>query len=424
MAYLRLNGCELGSSSTLEVITVSGSMAASQNQVRSGDYAWRANPSNSTGWFTEDIFTNNTTGVTRHQFWIYVATLPGAACTIFRLTLSNGSIAFNITMQATGVLQLRNGSSHLATQVGVDSAPLTTGEWHAIYLEYDCTTPGGSGAVIAQIDGQAWTSASGLSVEVGGIARREIGPGSANVTCDMYFDDIVAADGSETLDHLTRIIHVQPAGDADTSLRGTQGTDWDTGTGATPGSGGTGGTAWQQIDEVTPNDDTDWVELINSSANQSTAPILDFSVVDPATRGIGAGDTIKCVAVNLRHRPETASNCQNILRIKGSPGGTVSESASVTSSNTAWLTNHESAGRNRQRLLATSNPDGGAWSPASVAAMIMGFRSPDASPDLHVTALWGQIAFVQAVAGGGGGDMKVKSRWDRDDRQRPHPFIP
>jgi hypothetical protein len=269
---------------------------------------------------------------------------------------------------------------------------LSLNQWYGIRVEFDCTTIASS-TVVGTIDGAAWTSGGPFTISTA-IARRQIGSSSSNIQ-DFYFDDLIIADGATSIDYRTRLIDVPVGSDQDTSLRGSQGTDWDTGP-------STGGTAWQMVDEdPTPNDDTDYVELITNSTGTTDPPILDFGLVAPTTRGLGSGDSVVFVEVNIRHRAETGSNASHVVRLKGQSGGTLVESASLTYGAIAWMTNRESATRLRSRLLSETNPQGGvAWTPASVATAIIGVRAGDATPDIWVTKMWATVGFIAGAPGG------------------------
>jgi hypothetical protein len=226
MAYILFNGAELNSSTAgMEAISVNGTIAPSTTQKRSGSYAWRANPTAGIGWIAQELYDSNVQTVSRHLFWIRVATMPDQSTMIWSLATTSDAIVANITMTTGGVLQFRNGANVAATQLGSDSSALSTNTWYAVYVEFDCTTLASS-AFSAKIDDVTWTSATGFTAN-NAVGRVLVGVQTAATTADIYYDDIVASDNSETIDYLTRVVHLQPAADADTSQRGTQGTDWE-----------------------------------------------------------------------------------------------------------------------------------------------------------------------------------------------------
>lgn len=377
----------------MEIVSLAGAVTASTLRVRSGTYAFRVAPAAAAANFVEEFYTANTAGQSFHQTWWYIETMPLAESVICSWDTAAGTPQIVMTLDASGVLRLRSGTSPAGTLIGSASSAVSAGAWFSTYVDIDCTTIA-SGVLSSQLDGVAWNTSSSFSIGTA-LSRRRIGTTSASYTYDLFVDDMLIADGATVLDRLTKLVDVLVASDADTSLRGAgQGTSWDTGP-------STGLTAWQMLDETpTPNDGTDYVFLNATSAGSSSATILDFGLDNPASYGIGSGDTIKFLEVNHRHRAATASNKNDILRLKGQSGGTVTESASLTYGATTWLTNRETAARMNSRLISLSNPqDGSDWTRATIATAVVGVRSTDVSPNPWVSKIWVTVAYVPVAAG-------------------------
>lgn len=163
--------------------------------VRSGNYAYRANPvasnqtivfaSRSAGGVLRQIFKSS-------RFYIQVAALPsGGISPSVSIVKLGGAATFNpeVDLGADGTLTLAD-STH--TNIGHSSNALTVdGLWHRV--EFDI----GSGLRV-YVDGLLW--ASGGSTSYPAATSISLGAGDSptfiNASTDLYFDDVLVDAGS------------------------------------------------------------------------------------------------------------------------------------------------------------------------------------------------------------------------------------
>lgn len=125
------------------------------------------------------------------RFYLYVAVLPNVATTIYTGQTLAVEYYQGLLLNPDGSLTAEDGVGVTATS----SQKLITGQWYQISFAVDPRD--GFNSVSVSVDGVPWAS---LTSSVGNTIVYNIpwiGAGLAeNVTCDLYFDDILWDDGS------------------------------------------------------------------------------------------------------------------------------------------------------------------------------------------------------------------------------------
>lgn len=380
-----LNGSDVG-------LTTSGSPTVQGTTVRSGSFAGQITSLSSgtrKGWVV-DI--EGVAGFVARFYRVYlrVATLPSAENRIFFVTnsttISSTQIVY-LTLDSGGLLRLYDEDG----QIGSASSALSTNTWYRIEVQVDLSAGSGASthAIAARVDGVDFASASNRAISVGlrGLVWGGNLGAEAQTQGNWYFDDIAYNDTS---------------GSNQTSYPGAGG-DWlltTSGVGdnnAWTRGGADSGANWSQMDEVPPNDITDYV--FSNTLNQTD----DYALADTPA-GIGASDTITVVHVLARQRGEAASdtNAAFVTRIKKVTSGTVSESSATVfnPNSTSWAWRRNSPQAFYDHTLY-ADPDGSPWTKATLDTAQAGIRL--ATVDTNPTDVSAVYVLVEAVASGGGG---------------------
>lgn len=382
MARLFSSGFELNSlTAAVEFETITGAPTIVTSPVRSGTYAL-----NATGGANDvrhPISQSTLNGPLYMRVAIYVTTLPSAITTIM-VFLNNATTRGRIRMATDGSLELWDA----ANKKGSSSAALSLNTWYYVELSFFNNTVSGSGEVEGRLNGSSFATAT-AAVTTGAVNIVAVGNASAATTFNATFDDWAVNDSSGSAQISWpgdgKIIHLHPnaAGDNAQGSRG----------------GADSGSDWGQLDEVTPNDATDYYIL------DATNDIIDVNVESATGAGIGASDTITLVAVGIRMTgADTSGNHQGQARIKSASGGTTT-TANHSSVNTAtWYTQNNATGAKRYVLNSYTDPTTTvAWTPTgtnSLENMQIGVAAPDATPDVWVSTLWALVEYVPNVGGG------------------------
>lgn len=399
MAIIVADGAETGNTDMVHTLTVSGGGAVTVDSAvkRSGGYSYKcACPTSGLANIVCCISKAADQGAFYGSAWIFIPTggTPSAETRILQLA-SAASSRLVITLDSSRVLRLKDSPE--ATTYGT-SAAITENAWHQLEIHCDNVAGTTNATIEAWINGSSFGATTGVSVST--LNALIIGFHTTSVTGTIHFDDIVLRDGTGGVATgragLSKIVHKQVASAGDMGNAGTQGTDWDTGP-------GTGGVAHEQLDEGVPADDaTSYIELIVNSSG-ATNRVLDFGVQTNAAVGIGSSDTIVMTGVGIRLTGETTASCQYIRRLKSQSAGTALESTTGAVASTDWHTNDDSGLTFLKPPAPFSHTDpqsGGAWTPALLDTAQIGVRSPDATPDVWVSAMWMMVIFDAAVGGG------------------------
>ncbi|MFD5656933.1 hypothetical protein [Streptomyces hirsutus] len=364
----------------VEIQTVTGTPTISTTIRRAGAAALRINPAAATQ-YVEQQLDSGTVKRTFHRLYLRVTTLPSADVTVYGIGQS-GYFPGLLRLTTTGTLVLRDGFT--STNIGTTSAPLVTGRWYRVELDYtDTAGPAGSvtGAFRAYIDGALFSDT--LCSNINGWSRIRIGAQNA-VSTDFHVDDVAVNDVAGTVQNALpgpgNVVHLRPdsAGDAN---------------GFATAVGGTAGAAnnHTRVAEVTPDDATSYVETTAAG----TTTIDDYNLSSPATAGIGADDTITLVHVCGRIGSTAATAATLVYRLKAQAAGTTSESASVSVALAGWATNKAAAPYVPQLTSYADPQTGAAWTRAALDAAQIGVRTNVSQATIRrVSALWALVEYV------------------------------
>lgn len=382
------SGAELNSTTAdLEITGSSGTISISSSTKRSGDYAYRANPTSNNGTFYKTWANSAQSNKFWFRAYLRIATAPSTNTYITQIgSGASGKISVRLTTSST--LQLRNEEDD--TNIGSASSALSTNTWYRIEVYVDTTTLSSTDAEL-RLDGVS-ISFSTTENLAAGIDRLTWGS-SANGTTDLYFDDIAINDSTgRAVDNWPgegRLVHMQP--NADGSNTAWIGDPSDT-------------NDYDDVDEVTPNDDTDF---IHSQTNNQ----LDDNNLEAATSaGIGANDAIKLVSLGVRIRPcgnasggpmcGIGANINWEARITG--GGNTEQSGSITiSDSSGWITNDDdSAKLNKITLYDLPGTGTAPWTVTELDSAQIGVANRDSSSTgFRVSTTWLQVEYVDRSGG-------------------------
>lgn len=395
MARLAQSGAELGSIAD-EIDQVSGTGATvvtTAGKVRTGTYSYRIAPAAS----AVSLRLNLKSAVQSNRIWVrgYVLfdTLPGATVNLFGFldTANAGNKRCSIAVTSAGTLVVLKTDQ---TQLGSPSSALSTGRWYRIEITMDETTnpgtvearftdcgtsgtdPGTTGTVIAAGN----DSGTGTNT----FAAMAFGLYTTNSSAVCYFDDIAANDASGSSQNTWcgagKIIHLHPAATGDSNTFPVQ-------------VGGTSGSAnnWTRVNEVPPNDATSY----NASAVLNASDL--FAV---GSSGIGALDTINTLCVGGRIADLVGADATAAVKVQveKTSGGTKAMSTSLAPNTVTWTTNPKQAGFSCYPLTTYLDPDGGAWTAATLASMQIGYlQSVINLQAVGVTNVWASVDYNPLV---------------------------
>lgn len=393
------SGAELNSTTAnMEVTSTSGTVSINSTTKRSGDYAFRANPTSSTGLFTKVFAASNQSNKFWFRTYIRIASTPTADTYVVRIGNSGGG-KISVRMTTSGTLLLRNEEDN--TDIGSASSALSTNTWYRVEVFVDTTTLSSTDADL-RLDGASIGSSTAENLASG--IDRMVWGSTATGTTDLYFDDIAINDSTgRAVDNWPgegRIVHMQVNATGDN-------TAW---TGADT-----------DVDEVTPNDNTDY---ISSATN---GQIEDDNLESASSAGIATNDVIKLVQVGQRYQrcaaglggpgdvgflfvpraiaattpcPLSGNGTSNShkLRIKAAASGTV-EDATLTDNQTGWVTNDNSVGNYALSLYDLPGASTAPWTPSDLDSAQIGVNMVTADPQTNVTTLWLLVEYIDRSGG-------------------------
>ncbi len=377
MARLWQCGAELQSATALmEVDTVSGAVAIDTTTKRSGAASFRMNCTGTAKYLQHQY---NTGTNSYFSAWFYFASFPGSTAIILRLWDGAGGQLVQIT--SAGKLQFIDSGG---TQRGSDTAALSTGVWYNIQLS--ALEFGGFAGQEARLNG----------VQIGTIGTAYTGDFirigvQSSVTMDMYVDDIIINDTSGSAQNswpslVSRIVHAHPnaAGDSNTFEK--------------QGGGAGSSTNYQDADEITPDDATTYLVRDTGASNQAKDL---YNIESSSTVGIGASDTIVCVAVGARVGSTSATNAAGRnLNYGIKAGGTEAWSGSIDASINGWTTNADPVPRNYKYVAYVDPSDAAAWTATKIDSLQIGVRcNSAATTDVRFSAVWVSIEFITPYTG-------------------------
>jgi hypothetical protein len=382
MAIEAVCGWESGVLSA-ESLTTAGTVSVQSSVARGGTYALRVNPTTIDVGYARLTPSHEAAGNGNFSSF-----LDSVVHLRFAFRVATGGVPSSgdegIISLGTGVaepVEIRLNSSrqlvmyNSAGLVETGSTALTLDQWYELHILV--TDRAASGAYAVKINGVTELSGT-MDTAAGGDALQRIFVGKYKNrngnSVDFYYDDFVAdIDGSEvpSSDGLAALIPNADGVD----------TDWTAGTGAT----------WAETDERPIDNGTTYLQ----STAENDAHTVNFT--STASAGIGAGDTIRFVAITpLVARAASNSNADAKMR----------SGASEVNANVSTLVNSDVYGSLAGSIIRTVDPATAvAWTIAGVDAVQGGVIDTDASGNrTRCTAV---LCYVDVLSVAGGEDLSV-----------------
>ncbi len=369
MARIWQCGFELNTLTTgVEISATSGTISVQSTIARTGTYALRTNAG--TSFVRQHLAGSNQSTQVWVRACIYIATLPGATTAVLRIANGSNATCAQIGLTTSGTLVLNDATG---TLVGSASAALSTATWYTIELFLDASSS--PGTVTGRLDGTQF--ATGANSSQASWARALVGI-IGSTTGDLYWDDWAVNDstgsGQTSWPGIGKIIHLIPNGDGDNHA-------WNN-TGNTAGSS----TNYQLVDEIPPNDSTDFVQIGTANAEDM------YALTDS---GIGASDVVNVVMVGFRGRNNSAdATAAAKLQIKKTSGGTITQGTAIVPNTTTFFTNANAEPRN-YTLVTYTDPDGAAWTQATLDTAQAGIKLTTANTQrVQASAIWVSVDYT------------------------------
>lgn len=383
MARLWSSGAELNSvTAGVEITSVLGSPEVVTTAPRSGAYHYRIN-SGVNESVQYQFASSDQTAPYYTRFYFRIAAASTGTVDIVTAINSGSQIKAGIRLTSSNILQLWNRED--SSQIGSDSAALSTGVWYRVELLVDPTTISAT-AVEGKIDGTTFASGT-ADINSGILAFRYGIQTNGDATADLYYDDIAINDSSGSVQNSWpgegEIIHLRPNGNGDNS-------DF-------VGSDADSTDNYLLVNEVTPDDATTYVQAPNGATGTD-----DYNI-DATPAALASDDTINCVQVGWRAREGPSSSGGSVtyvLRITHS--GTTEEGSGVAWASTTWMTNHNAQPRNYNlTLYDLPGASTTAWTKSDLDAAQIGIRATNVTTnEPEVTAVW-LLVDHKPTAGGG-----------------------
>lgn len=374
MARLWQGGAELNSvTDGIEIALNSGTMSISSTTVRSGTYAWRANPTTSTGFWRHIIFTVNQNTHAYLRVYLFITSLPTVTVQLLRFSSATNVTTARIDLTTTGTLLLKNAAS---AQVGSASSALSTGQWYRIELELDASSSPGS--LAGYIDGSSF--ASGANSSQGSWGRILWGAISPSTTTDLFFDDVAlndASGGSQTgLPGAGKLLHLRPNAAGDANSFAVQ-------------VGGTAGGAnnFTRVNEVIPDDATTY----NGSLVLSQEDLFNCD-----NSGIQSYDTVNTVLVGGRIADLVSADATTAFKfeLEKTGSGTKTQSAAIIPNTTTFSTN-AGADPRTYPIITYTDPDAAAWTGTTLDSMQIGYTLTATNVQtIAVSTVWASVDYT------------------------------
>ena len=296
---------------------------------------------------------------------------PDQTVYIMRQASSGLTIYFAVT--ATGICRCYTWNGSSLSQVGGDGPTLLLDTWYRMGLRGDA--PGDT--ISARVDDSDFVSAAsavvGVQSSIGYGLAGMVG-GSAPTSGTVFMDDNCVNDDTGSIENSwpgdCNVIHLRPDAAGDNAQWTRRGTD--------------SGANWSQVDEVTPNDDTDKVQ-------EDTSGNIDDYNLDATPAALASDDVINAVQVGVRYRAVLGLFSSDfVLRIKVSSGGTVEEGSTIIVSTVNFRT-HRTSEPFIPTLTLYDLPGASvtAWTKADLDAAQIGQRCTETSAaGTDVTTIW------------------------------------
>ena len=391
-ARLWSSGAELNSVTTggVEFFVTSGAGCTVESTgQRSGTYGMKCTSAASTRQgFVHQFASAANAGPFYARVYLYVDTLPNANNGIMAFSESatiSGAFRVGLYMESDGQLVLFEDA---ATAIGSPSTALNTGQWYMIELLVNNVggAGGGNDEIRAYIDGVEFAGTNAATVSANYLAFKWGSNllNSGSVSAGTFFYDDVAINDSTGSAQTSRpgsgkIVHCRPNAAGDSA--------------ATSG-------LFSDVDEVTPNDATDFIHLDTDGGMTA-----EYNIDDASTCGIDSYDAISAVLIGTRQRAETAAAMAWVPRFKTTSG--TYEGTSTTHDDTTWRTNGDAVPTYNYKAATTTDADGTALTPLDIDSAQIGVRTTDSNPDSHFSAIWALVEFTDGTPPASGDAVDV-----------------
>ncbi len=352
--------------------------------VRSGAAAFRTNPSATAIGMSYDFKAADTADNYFFRAYVRVATAPSDETQILLVRDSAATDQMSIRMNTDRTLELWDEED--ALQVGSASSALALNTWYRVELRYDTATQvAGSMIADARLDGTSFASSTTLD-HLNGPMTFRVGV-LTSTAADLYFDDLAINDDSTSADNWAgegKIVHLQPDGDGTNE-------SWDNSSGTDCASDGSG--CWTYLDEVTPNDGTDYIQCAANTDSQ------DVTLESSTSAGLSAGDEVRLVEAWVRTQSTVASLSTHALTIMD--GANTDAGSNVGINVTGWFTNDNDKPRNAD-IVSYNAPGAGNTLPITTTmldGMQIRLTTSDCSPVVNVSTIWGLVEYVPRPGG-------------------------
>lgn len=369
MARLWQCGFELNSLTTgVEISATSGTISLQTTTVRTGTYALRTNAG--TSFVRQHLAGSNQSTQVWTRVYLQVTTMPAATTAVVRFANGSNATCAQIGLTNAGTLVLNDATG---AAVGSASSALSTGVWYMIELALDASTS--PGTVTGRLDGTQF--ATGANSSQASWARALIGI-IGSTTGDLQWDDWAVNDSTGSAQTSWpgsgKILHLIPNGDGDNHA-------W-----ANTANGAGASTNSTLVDEIPPNDSTDFVQSGTLNAEDM------YALTDS---GIASSDVVNVVMVGARMRNNTAdATTAAKLQIKKTSGGTITQGSAIIPNTTTFFTNANAEPRN-YTLVTYLDPDGAAWTQGTLDTAQAGAKVTASNVNrVQISALWVSVDYT------------------------------
>ncbi len=313
--------------------------------------------------------------------YIYITTAPSAENTIIDFRNSSSTIIARITMDNSRQLQLRDEDG----TIGSVSSALSTTTWYRIELKVDASGGASADTVEAKLDGTVFGTSSTRDLSTG-VYQFGLGGNlnaEAQTTGDWLFDDVALNQNVGTTQNgypgAGKIVHLQPNGDG-TNVAWT-------------GTSVNGANEYQNMDEVIPNDITDYngSTTINILQDADFEPTSTYSISSTT-------DDITLVAPGVRFRTSAAATMGFSVSLLDTSTGPQVESSQIMTATTTWFTNNNTAPRVYPLTTYTAPAQSTAWTTSKIDSVQIRLREvTDTSSTIQVSTAWILVEYRPAV---------------------------
>ncbi len=291
---------------------------------------------------------------------------------ILWLTTAGGAGALILTLNHDGAVNIENGDTGaiLAT-----TEKLVNNRWYEFELHYKYVD-GTNDVWALKLEGQ--TLASGTTAFGARDSIRYISAGMISGSGVFYGQALHVDDIAVNYDDWPgdgHIVHMQPnaAGDFNNAVSGD----------------------YTSVDEITPNDATDIAVLDDNN------DILDVNLESSSNAGIPSTASIRLVSVGTRLAGAAAGTPTHQTRVKSQASGTVKDSGTLSTTNTAYKTNAPVGSGTYGDIILyylTSYLDpqaGGVWTTSLLDSAQIGVKAINATPDINLSTLWLLVEYYE-----------------------------